>query len=490
MGRFILAIDNGSQSTKVSVFDGTGRIHATARVGLRPYESPAPGRSVHPDDDVWDSIAEATRLAVERFAGDPAEIVAVGLCTIRFCRAVLDTDGRLVEPMLSWMDARVGLPYEQTDPRAAHVTTSSGYITHRLTGRFRDTSANYQGVWPIDQSTWRWSSDPEAFRATGMPRELLSDLVDPGDLLGEVTAEASRRTGIPAGVPVYATANDKAVEALGAGLRSESDVLLSLGTYIAAMTVGTSPDASSAYWTNFASRPGAYLYESEGIRRGMWTVSWFRSLLEAASGAPGASDASGGSATNRDDALYSVEEELNRGAESLAPGSGGLFAVLDWLAPSDAPYRRGALLGFDGSQGAFHIHRAILEGIAFTMADNAEAMASALDRRFDRVILSGGGSRSELMTQIVADVFGLPVVRAATSDAAGLGAAICAAVGSGLHPDWTTAVDAMVRHTAVVAGSPADRTAYGRLRPVHRDVRSRTAELSRAIVEGMDAPAG
>ncbi len=107
----VVAIDNGSQSTKVLVVDETGRVRAQARVGLRPYATPAPGRSVHPDDDVWDSIVRACRLAMDRFDGDPAEVVGIGLCTIRFCRALLRPDGALAEPLLSWMDERVSRPH-------------------------------------------------------------------------------------------------------------------------------------------------------------------------------------------------------------------------------------------------------------------------------------------------------------------------------------------------------------------------------------------
>ncbi|MFP3416180.1 sugar kinase, partial [Bacillus sp. SIMBA_074] len=84
-------------------------------------------------------------------------------------------------------------------------------------------------------------------------------------------------TGLPAGLPVFATANDKAVEALGAGLSRPDQLLLSLGTYISSMTVAGEPGAGERHWVNFGSRPGQYLAESAGIRRGMWTVSWFRS---------------------------------------------------------------------------------------------------------------------------------------------------------------------------------------------------------------------
>ncbi len=472
MAAYLVAIDNGSQSTKVSIVDAGGHVHASARVGLRPYEYPEPGHVVHPGDDVWDSIVEACRIALAGFGGDHSEIVAVGLCTIRFCRAILDGEGFLVEPMLSWMDSRVGRPFERGDDRARYLTTSSGYVTRRLTGALKDAAANYQGVWPIDQRSWRWSDDPQAYRDTGMPREMLFELVDPGEALGAVTAAAAAATGLPEGVVVYATANDKAVEALGSGLRSESELVLSLGTYVSSMTIGDRPlqstgtGESTAFWANFGSQPGQYLYESEGVRRGMWTVSWFRSLLQAEDAGTGLGDG-----------LYALEARLNEGAAAVPPGSGGLMTVVDWLAPAQAQHRRGALLGFDGSQGRFHIYRSILEGLAFTMADHAAAMEAALDRRFDSVILSGGGARSELMTTIVADVFGTVVRRTETDDAAGMGAAICAAVGSGIHSSWEEAIETMVRYASPVQPSPERAAAYTGLHRVHSELRSRTDSL-------------
>ncbi|WP_431796095.1 FGGY-family carbohydrate kinase [Microbacterium enclense] len=461
----VVAIDNGSQSTKVLVVDETGRVRAQARVGLRPYATPAPGRSVHPDDDVWDSIVRACRVAMERFDGDPGEIVGVGLCTIRFCRAMLRADGTLAEPLLSWMDERVARPHVPR-PDVAHVVTSSGYIAHRLTGEFRDAAGNYQGLWPIDQRTWRWSSSPDATGAAGMDRALLSELVDPGAELGRVTAAAAALTGLPEGVPVFATSNDKAVEALGAGLASGEDVLLSFGTYIAAMTVADAPGAGAAYWVNFGARPGQYLAESTGIRRGMWTVSWLRDLLH-----PDAPE----------DDLYAFDRSLGAEAEAVAPGCDGVAAVLDWLAPGDEPHRRGAFVGFSGAQGRGHLYRAVLEAIAFTMADHIEDMERERGAVAAGVIVTGGGAQSPLLVQIVADVLGRPVRRALVDDAAGIGAAICAAVGAGLYTDWDAAVAAMAgTGTPVLPGEHAD--VYRALRPWHRGIRSRVADLSDWLV--------
>jgi sugar (pentulose or hexulose) kinase len=398
----------------------------------------------------------------------------VGLCTIRFCRALLAADGSLAEPVLSWMDERVARPYEPSNPLTRYITTSSGYITHRLTGQFVDAAANYQGVWPIDRDTAAWSSDPAAYAATGMTRDMLLDLVPPGGLLGEVTPAAAEATGIPAGLPVYATANDKAVEALGSGLEENGTVLLSLGTYIAAMTIGSSStSADDSYWANFAARPGKYLYESTGIRRGMWMVSWYRTVLEGSHG------------EERPAEMAGLEEAINAEASELAPGSNGLLTLPDWLAPTSAVWRRGALLGFDGSQGRAHIYRSILEGIALTMANHTTAMERALGRRLAPVLVSGGGSRSDLMMQIVADVFDRPTRRTTVNDAAGLGAAMCAAVGHGIHPDWDRATAAMVTTGDEFAPDPRAARAYQKINKVYAGLTTFTDPLFRAVADGL-----
>ncbi len=232
-----------------------------------------------------------------------------------------------------------------------------------MTGEFKDTAANYAGVWPFSSDRWEWLRDDEGFAKFQVPREMLFELLMPGEVLGHVTPEASRHTGIPAGLPVVATSNDKAVEALGCGLRSPDTLLVSLGTYTASMTTGERnvPDAKS-FWSNFASIPHQYLYESYGIRRGMWTVSWWRDLLGEEARAAAERQGLG------------VERYLDLEAEKVPPGSNGLMVILDWLAPTEAPFKKGAIVGFDVRHDRFHIYRAILEGIALTICRCGTAM--------------------------------------------------------------------------------------------------------------------
>ena len=434
-GAYLIGVDGGTQSSKVVVYDLAGDVVCEGTRPLLPMSHPEPGMAEHPDDDLWESIVAASREAMTGFPGDPADIIGVGLCTIRCCKAFLKADGSLLQPVMSWMDRRAYQPYIPDDPELAYATTSSGYITRRFTGRFRDSAANNIILqWPIDTDTWQWSDDEALLKAFNVTRDLLVELQQPGDVAGHVTADAAAATGIPEGLPVVTTANDKAVEALGSGSLDEHTALISLGTYIAAMVHGhENRKTPQAFWTNFACVPHTYLYESGGVRRGMWTLSWFLDLLGPELAA--VAQAQG----------VSREEYLEREAKLVAAGSDGLMTVLDWLAPTDKPFRKGEIIGFDARHTRAHVYRSVLEAIALTMKENVDAMCDELGIDLREIVVSGGGANSPLFMHIFADVFGVPASRNVGRSGASLGAAICAAVAAGVYPDFATAAAAMKR---------------------------------------------
>ncbi len=150
------------------------------------------------------------------------------------------------------------------------------------------------------------------------------------------------------------------------------------------------------FWTNFACIPHRYLYESHGVRRGMWTLSWFLDLL-------------GDEVAERAASLgLSREQYLEREAEAVPAGSDGLMTVLDWLAPTDRPFRKGMMLGFDARHTRAHVYRSILEAIALTMKHNVDAMCRELGISLEEIVVSGGGATSDLFMRIFADCFGIP----------------------------------------------------------------------------------
>jgi len=467
-GPYLIGVDCGTQSAKVVVYDATGTPVARGQQVLRPMERPRHGVVFHPDDDLWTSIASASRQAMTAFTGDPTQIVAVGICPIRCNKAFLRADGSLVEPVISWMDDRAYRSYAPADPGFAFATTSSGYVAHRFTGEFKDTAANNISLqWPIDADTWQWSDDPVVYEQFGVRRDQLFELQMPGDVIGEVTAEASAATGIPVGIPVVQTANDKAVEMLGSGSLGETTALVSLGTYIAAMVHGHENHRNPTnFWTNFASVPHRYLYESNGVRRGMWTLTWFLDLL-------------GDEVAERATSLgLSREQYIEREAAQVPAGSDGLMTVLDWLATTDKPFRKGMMLGFDARHSRGHVYRSILEAIALTMKHHVDAMCDELGITLTEIVVSGGGSNSALFMQIFADVFGIPASRSVDGGGASLGSAMCAAAAAGLYPDIDAATVAMAKGRESFAPDAGNGAVYARMADtVYHDIRDHTDAL-------------
>ena len=448
--KLMLAIDGGTQSTKVALFDLSGHEVCSHSVALRPMHLYGEGRAEHPDDDLWDSLKEACRAVFNKFKGNRADILGVGLGSIRCCRAIMKADGTLASPVQSWMDIRLSCPYEHEDEAARYVTTTTGYLTHRLTGETRDTRANYVGPWPIDPATLDWFEDREKFDAFTTPREMLFDLVDAASILGSVTETASQATGIPQGIPVVSTANDKAVEGLGAGLLNDGTALVSLGTYITSMMVGDENRLDTVdYWSNPGAIPGEFLYESNGIRRGMSTVTWVKELL--------------GGDIVREAERHGISPEafLNEKAEEeTTPGSDGLYTLLHWLARPTHTYERGMIVGFNGGHKGVHIFRSVLEGIAMTMKNNVQAMVDERGIDLTGIIVSGGGSNGNLFMQIFADVFGVPASRNEVNGSASLGAAMCTAVALGIYKDKEEAISNMVRRKDVFDPIPENVALY------------------------------
>ncbi len=432
--RYVMGIDNGSQSTKVVLFDIEGNEVAFGSCPLRDPLTPEPGVVVHPDDDLWVSVYNAVEDCLSNFKGNRQAIEGIGLCTIRCCRVLLKQDGHLAYPVISWMDTRLSKPYKHEDDQVKYVTTTSGYLGFRMTGEFTDTAGNYEVNWPLDWETLDWSKDDTVMEANGLRREMLFNLVKPGEKLGAIRSELAQQLGLKEGIPVVATSNDKAVEVLGSGIKDKHSSMISLGTLISSMIIRDDYfENADKFFPTLAAIPFKYVYESSGIRRGMWTVSWFKKLIGEEL------------VTNASSLELSEEEFLNRKAEEVPVGSEGLITILDWLASPSTPYRKGLMIGFDNRHTRYHIYRSILEAIAFNIKNNIDDMLYEVNTEIKHIVVTGGGSKSDVLMQILSDVFGLPVLRRKGSSSACLGAAISVCNHLNIYEDFSEAIDRMVK---------------------------------------------
>jgi sugar (pentulose or hexulose) kinase len=293
---------------------------------------------------------------------------------------------------------------------------------------------------------------------------MLFDVQMPGTVIGHITEQAALATHFPVGLPVICTTSDKPVEALGAGLLDDDTAVISLGTYIALMMSGKAlPKDPVAWWPIMSSIPETLLYEGYGIRKGMWTVSWLRDML--------------GESLIQDAKAQGISPEdlLNQKASVVPPGCNGLMTVLDWLTNPWEPYKRGIMIGFDSSMDYAWIYRSILESVALTLKNNYDNMCNEIGHYAKQIIITGGGSNSDLFMQIFADVFNLPARRNAINGCASLGAAINTAVGLGAWPSYATAVEKMVRVKDVFMPIASNASRYEALnRGIFRELTQHT----------------
>ena len=486
----ILAIDNGTQSVRALLFDTRGNLVGKGKQDIEPYFSREPGWAEQHPDYFWEQLGEACKLLWSSTEATPGQVAGVTVTTQRGTVINLDANGQPLRPAIIWLDqrhARVDGPVKgpwgwlfklarledtinrfrektqanwiaQNEPeiwaKTRHFLLLSGFLTYRLTGKFRDSTGSQVGYLPFDYKKHRWAGQRD-FKWQTMPveRSMLPELVAPGKTLGHLTDEACRHLGLQKSLPVIAAASDKACEILGSGGLTPDIGCMSYGTTATINTTSKRYVEPIRLMPPYPSAlPGHYSTEVM-IYRGFWMVSWFkrefglreRKIAEERGIEP--------------EALF---DEL---VKAVPPGSMGLMLQPYWSpgVRQPGPEAKGSIIGFGDVHTRSHIYRAILEGLAYALREGKEKIEKRSGVKIRKLRVAGGGSQSDAAMQLTADVFGLPAERPHTYETSGLGAAIDAAVGLGLHPDFDTAVTNMTRVGDVFHPNEETRALYQRL---------------------------
>jgi sugar (pentulose or hexulose) kinase len=504
----ILAIDNGTQSVRAILFDLNGNIVAKSQVHLEPYFSAQPGWAEHSADGFWDAVCEACQGLWKQPGADKATVQGVAVTTQRGTLVSLDKDGKALRPAITWLDQR------RTDTvppiskwwdlafRAARVKGTvdffrgeaevnwikahqpeiwaktdkflllSGFLNYRISGRFADSTGSQVAYLPFDYKRQQWAKKNDwKWQALAVELHTLSELVAPGTRIGAVTAAAAAATGIPERTPLLAAAADKACEVIGAGCEAPHIGCLSYGTTATVNTTTTKYVEVTPFIPPYpAAIPNAYSTEVQ-IFRGYWMVNWFKEQfghLEKAR------------ALEEDIAPEKLFDEL---VDAVPAGSMGLMLQPYWTPgiKVPGPEAKGAIIGFGDVHTRAHVYRAILEGLAYALREGKERIEKRSGVAITELRVSGGGSQSDAAMQLTADIFGLPTARPHIYETSGLGAAIDAAGGLGLYPDFSTAIKAMTRVGRVFQPIAANQKMYDRL--YHRVYRKMYARLQPMYAE-------
>jgi len=498
----VLGVDSSTTSTKAIAWDATGAPVAEGRASFT-LENPAPDAWEQDAESWWAATQVALAGCVNALGPRAAELRALCLTHQRETFVLTDADSRPLHPALVWMDARgveqvdrareklgnnrlrelsgkppcitpalyklMALFGRRVDLAATRPQVSDvhAFLVRRLVGRFVTSLASADPLGLVDMRARTWS--PELCALAGLVPSQLPELVEPGAPLGVLAPEVARVTGLPSGLPVIAGAGDGQAAGLGAGISGPGRAYLNLGTAIVSGVLSSEYVTSDAFRTLYAARPGTFFLETD-LKGGTFTLDWLAARLL-------------GDSTER---LGKLEAE----AAHLPAGSEGLMLVPYWNGVMN-PYwddaATGLVVGLTGRHGPAHFYRAALEGIAFEQRLHSSGVEAAAGQRIEEVIVMGGGSKSALWCQLLADVLGKRVTRASTSEATALGAGILAAVAAGLHPDLETATEHMTGCAESFApGEHAARydalyrEVYTGLFPALRAPMSRLAALTRA----------
>ena len=468
----ILAIDCGTQSVRASLIDLSGNVLQIVKTEIEPYFSAGSGMAEQHPEYFRDRMYETLRKLLTETKYEKERIKAVTLTSQRSTLVNLDKEGKSLRPAITWLDQRqcavdkypgklmqmalsvVGMREAvvytvkngecnwimQNTPDIWEKTSKflllSGYLTWVLTGDFTDSVGCTVAYLPFDYKKQRWADKSHMYsKMYPIERDKLPKLVKPSEILGHISREASEKSGIPEGLPLIASAADKACEVLGSGVVSPDVACLSYGT---TCTVETTHKKYIEVIPFFPPYPSAVpdCYNTEVmIFRGFWMINWFK----------------------KEFGLKEIQlaKQLGRPAEELfddlikdiPAGSMGLTLQPYWSPGLKTPgmEAKGAIIGFGDVHTRAHVYRAILEGLVYSLREGLARTIKRTKVPVNKIIVSGGGSQSRQAMQITADVFNLPTFRPHTYETSSLGAAIDAAVGMKFFSDHIAAAGSMTR---------------------------------------------
>lgn len=483
---YVIGIDCSTTATKAVVWDERGNTVAEGR-GTFDLSSPQPDWGEQNAEDWWESTKTALRRAAQ--VVDTQRIAAIGITHQRETFVCVNEEGHPIRPAILWLDSRARdevakygsedvhritgktpnptvsfykmLWLKENEPRtldrAAKVADVHAFLVHRMTGHWRTSWATADPLGLVDMEGFDYSD--ELLDAVGLGRAQMCELYAPGDVIGELKDDVAREVGLPAGLPVVSGVGDGQAAGLGANITEPGKAYLNLGTGVVSGMYSENYSYGNDYRVLSGPIPKTYTLETL-LPAGTYMVSWFCDRFAGVNARELGLD-------------LSTEQILETAAARLEPGSDGLFAVPYWnnaLMPYWDFNARGVMVGWTGTHGKAHAYRAILEGIAFEQRLMTDGAEGALEKPVGHLLAMGGGSRSTLWCQIVADVMRRPVSVTREAESTCLGAGMLAAAASGVHGGIKEAAAAMSNTGARFEPDEERAARYDALYNVYKEV--------------------
>lgn len=506
MPELLVGHDVGTGGSKAVLADAQGNILART---FEPYgvDYPKPHWAEQDPQVWWNAVASSTRRLLDESGADPSDVKGMGFAGQMIGVIPVDSTGVPLRPAIIWMDSRAdeqasrlirklggervftliagALPsgkdvvckiawLEQNEPelfgKTAAILDVTGYLVSRATGKFSIDHSGAGGTGMLTKSRG-WSA--LLAKACGVPLDKMPPIRSSIDIVGGLTAEAALDTGLPEGTPIIAGMPDIPAAATGSGALEDGDAHIYLGTSSwLCLSVARAKNLPKNGIVSVASPdPSMFIMIGESETAGI-CLEWFADNLAM----PSEIEAAG----TDEMAIFGVLDEV---ASKIAPGSDRLI-FMPWMFGERAPVTdttlRGAFVNLSLEHKREHLLRAIYEGIAYNLRWMIDEVARAgFPARSLRAI--GGGAKSDLWMQVIADVTSRRVEAVDKPQEAGaLGCALAVAVALGLLDDYKD-IKKVVKVRASFDPDPARTAEYDRLYQNFRQLYPALSKAGRAL---------
>ncbi|MDE2125824.1 MAG: xylulokinase [Armatimonadetes bacterium] len=489
---YLLGIDLGTSGVKALLIRPDGSAVASASSAYQLY-SPQPLWSEQEPEDWWDGVCHAVGGVIAQAGIQAREIRAIGLSGQMHGSVFLDEHGNPLRRALLWNDQRTqaecdwitetvghqrvvewlsnpvltgftapkAIWLRRNEPqvwvRVKRLLLPKDFIRLRLTGEYATEVSDASGTAMFNVRKRAWAL--ELLDAIDIPADWLPPALESPEVSGRVTEAAAAATGLAPGTPVVGGAGDQAAGAVGNGIVEPGIVSSTVGTSGVVFAYAAEPavDPALRLHTFCHAVPGAWHIMGVMLSAG-GSLQWYRDTFCAAERS--VADAIG----------TDPYELLSREAERAPVGAEGLI-FLPYLtgerAPWPDPLARGVLFGITRRTDRSHAARAIMEGVAFGMADSVQIMQE-MNVPMGEVRASGGGARSPFWRQIHADITGLDHVTINTDEGPAFGVALLAGVGAGIYGSVQEACRSTIRVETRTKPAPPANARYRELHAIYQ----------------------
>ena len=495
---YFMGIDSSTTATKVLLMTVDGTVVGVA-LSEYGYETPYPLWSQQHPDLWWQATVESVRAVLAQTGAEAQDVHGIGLTGQMHGLVMLDSAGEVLRPALLWNDQRTGAECDEirqrlgkqhliqitgndaltgfTAPkilwvhnqepnvydRVAHILLPKDYVRLKLTGDYAIDKAGGSGTQLFDIRNRDWSD--EILSALEIDPAWMPPTYEGTAITGVVSEAAASATGLCPGIPVMGGGGDQAAAAVGTGAVASGIVSLSLGTSGVVFAATDEPfiEAEGRLHAFCHAVPGKW-HLMGVMLSAAGSLRWYRDAF--------APDVDFG--------------ELVSEAQDIAPGSEGLL-FLPYLTgertPHPDPKARGAFVGLTVRHERAHLTRAVVEGVSFGLRDSFELMKASGLSEINQVRITGGGTKSAVWRQILADVLGVELATVNATEGAAYGAALLAGVGAGVWPDVETACRATVEITGITTRNPIAQAEYDRFYSLYQDLYPALRSLSHRLSE-------